>query len=283
MTQFAIYATLMIVAVIALMLPSLWFPRRGQKNSAERKSANLVIYRDQLADLQREREEGLLAEKDFEQASAELQRRLLEDVDGAEGDKGTELGKTSRPTALALILLLPVAALASYALLGTPKAIDPANTAPQKAMTAQDIEGMVAKLAARLQENPDDLNGWVMLGRSYKMMGRYAEAVSAYEKGESLIEKEPELLASYAETLAMATGKGLTGKAKTLIDQALKLDPKHGHSLFLAGAAAIEAGDGKAAIAYWETLLPQVEPGSELDQMLRNGIEQIKGEMAKAK
>lgn len=283
MTQFAIYATLMIVAVIALMLPSLWFPRRAPKDQAERKAANLIVYRDQLADLEREVREGLLAEKDFDQARTELQRRLLEDVEVADADKVSDQTKTSRPTALALILLLPVASLAAYAMLGTPKAIDPMNTAPQKAMTAQDIEGMVAKLAARLQENPDDLNGWVMLGRSYKMMGRYAEAVAAYEKGESLIEKDPELLASYAETLAMASGQGLTGKAKTLIEQALKLDPKHGHSLFLAGAAAIESGDGKAAITYWESLLPQVEPGSELDQMLRNGIEQIKAEMAKAK
>lgn len=276
MTQFAIYATLMIVVVLAILLPSLWFVRRDKGAEADRKAANLQIYREQLADLERERREGLLADADYEQASAELQRRMLEDVAVAEHDAPEAQGRTSRPTALALILLLPVAALASYALLGTPKGLDPANTAPQKAMTAQDIEAMVNKLATRLQENPDDLNGWVMLGRSYKMMGRYAEAVTAFEKGESLIAKDPELLSSYAETLAMATGKGLTGKAKALVDQALKLDPKHGHALFLAGAAAIEAGDAKAAIGYWETLLPQVEPGSELDQMLRGGIEQLK-------
>ena len=74
----------------------------------------------------------------------------------------------------------------------------------------------------------------------------------------------------------MASGKGLSGKARTLIDQALKLDPKHAHSLFLAGAAAMEAGDAKNGIAYWEALLPQVEAGSELDQMLRQGIEEMK-------
>ena len=74
----------------------------------------------------------------------------------------------------------------------------------------------------------------------------------------------------------MANGKGLQGKPVKLIEMALKLDPKHGHSLFLAGAAAMEAGDNKKGIAYWEALLPQVEPGSEIDQMLRGGIEKMK-------
>lgn len=275
MTQFALYAILIIVATAALVLPSLWFGKRRRAVDADRKAANLAIFRDQLAELERERSEGSLAAEDYEQARSELQRRLLDEVDVADGDTAAS-PPTSRPTAIVLLLLLPIAAMGGYALLGNPAALDPVNTAPQKQMTAADIEGMVAKLAAKMQDNPDDMNGWVMLGRSYKMLGRYAEAVDAYAKAEAFIAQDPELLASYAETLAMASGKGLSGKAKTLIDQALKLDPKHAHSLFLAGAAAMEAGDAKNGIAYWEALLPQVEAGSELDQMLRNGIEQMK-------
>jgi cytochrome c-type biogenesis protein CcmH len=74
----------------------------------------------------------------------------------------------------------------------------------------------------------------------------------------------------------MANGSGLKGKPAQLIERALKLDPGNGHALFLAGAAAMEAGNNKKGIAYWEALLPQVEAGSELDQMLRSGIEQMK-------
>ncbi|RKT51308.1 cytochrome c-type biogenesis protein CcmH [Azonexus fungiphilus] len=275
MTQFALYAILIIVATAALVLPSLWFGKRRRAVDADRKAANLAIFRDQLAELERERSEGSLTAEDYEQARSELQRRLLDEVDVADGDTAAS-PPTSRPTAIVLLLLLPIAAMGGYALLGNPAALDPVNTAPQKQMTAADIEGMVAKLAAKMQDNPDDMNGWVMLGRSYKMLGRYAEAVDAYAKAEAFIAQDPELLASYAETLAMASGKGLSGKARTLIDQALKLDPKHAHSLFLAGAAAMEAGDAKNGIAYWEALLPQVEAGSELDQMLRQGIEEMK-------
>ena len=276
MTQFAIYAALVVLAALVLLLPVLWFGKRNKATAADRKEANLAIFRDQLADLEREFKEEVISQEEFEQAHTELKRRLLEEVESDNVDQAGSARPTSRPTAIALILLLPLAALLGYLLLGNPKALDPANTAPQKQMTADDINAMVARLAARMETNPDDMNGWVMLGRSYKMLGRYDDAVAAYGKAETLIDKDPELLASYAETLAMASGQGLTGKAKEQIDKALKLDPKHAHTLFLAGAAAMEAGDAKNAIAYWEALLPQVEPGSELDQMLRAGIEQMK-------
>jgi cytochrome c-type biogenesis protein CcmH len=91
-----------------------------------------------------------------------------------------------------------------------------------------------------------------------------------------MVDKDPDLLASYAETLAMAGDKGLQGKPRQLVEKALKLDPKHPHSLFLAGAAAMEAGENKKGIAYWEALLPEVEPGSEIDLMLRSGITKMK-------
>jgi cytochrome c-type biogenesis protein CcmH len=143
-------------------------------------------------------------------------------------------------------------------------------------MTPEQINDMVAKLAERMQANPDNMQGWLMLARSYKTMGRYEEAAEAYGKAEKVINDDPELLASYAETIAMAAGQGLKGKPAQLIERALKLDPQQPHALFLAGAAAMEAGDNKKGIAYWEALLPQVEPGSEIDQMLRSGIDKMK-------
>lgn len=275
MTQFAVFAVLIVLTALAFVLPGLWFGQRRRAVDADRKAANLAIYRDQLAELEREQAEGSLAAEDFVQAKTELQRRMLEEVD-PQGETAVSTTARSRPTAVFLVFALPLLAVAGYALLGNPAALDPAKTTAQPQMTAADIDAMVEKLAARMQDNPDDMNGWLMLARSYKMLGRYGEAVDAYAKAEPAIEKDPELLASYAETLAMANGKGLTGKAKELIDQALKLNPKHAHTLFLAGAAAMEAGDRKNGIAYWEALLPQVEAGSELDQMLRKGIEEMK-------
>lgn len=277
MTQFAIYATLLIVVVAAFVLPPLWLGLRPNNKKIDRQEANLAIFRDQLADLDREKSDGTLAAADFDQARSELQRRLVEEVP-SEGNAATPLAVQgpSRKTAVAVLLLMPILALLAYGILGNPKALDPAQTASQAQMTPEKINAMVTKLAERMQANPDDMQGWLMLARSYKTMGRYEEAAAAYGKAEKAINDDPELLASYAETLAMAAGKGLTGKPQQLVNRALKLDPNNGHALFLAGAAAMEAGDSKQGIAYWEALLPQVEPGSEIDQMLRSGIDKMK-------
>lgn len=276
MTQFALFATLLVVVVAAFILPPLWFGLRAPKAVADRKTANLAIFRDQLAELEREKAEGSLADGDFEQARRELQRRLLDEIEPAADESAPASYAASRKTAIALLLLLPIVGLTGYSVLGNPGALDPEKTAAPPQVTQEQIEGMVAKLAERLQANPDDPKGWLMLARSYKSMGRYDEAVEAFGKAEAVVNEQPDLLAAYAETIAMAQGKGLKGKPTELVDKALKLDPKHAHSLFLAGAAAMERGDSKKGVAYWEALLPQVEPGSEIEQMLRSGIDKMK-------
>src|SRR5574343_1280472 len=268
MTQFALFAT--------LILPPLWLGLRAPKARADRKTANLAIFRDQLAELEREKAEDSLADADFEQAKRELQRRLLEEVEPAADETGPASHAPTRKTAIAILLLLPILGLLGYGMLGNPRALNPAETVAKPQMTQEQIDDMVNKLAERMKANPDDPKGWLMLARSYKQMGRYAEAVDAFSHAEKVVNEEPDLLAAYAETIAMAEGKGLGGKPSQLIDRALKLDPKHAHSLFLAGAAAMERGDNKQGIVYWEALLPQVEPGSEIDQMLRSGIDKMK-------
>ena len=276
MTQFAIFAALLIVVVAAFILPPLWLGLRAPKPRADRKEANLAIFRDQLAELERENAEGSLATADFEQAKSELQRRLLEEIEPSATDGLAAAHGPSRKTAIAILLLLPILGLLGYGMLGNPKALDPMQTAAPQQMTPEKINEMVASLAAKMQANPDDLQGWLMLARSYKSLGRYDDAVQAFAKAEKAVDENPDLLAAYAETIAMANGKGLQGKPAQLVEKALKIDPKHGHSLFLAGAAAMEAGDNKKGITYWEALLEQVEPGSEIDQMLRSGIDKMK-------
>ncbi|MGE5471951.1 MAG: c-type cytochrome biogenesis protein CcmI [Bacteroidota bacterium] len=277
MNQFAIFATLLIVVVVSLLVMPLWLGQsRRSTGLAERKATNLAIFRDQMAELERENVEGSLATNDFEQAKGELKRRLLEEIEPTDAGAPEGSQAPSRKMALALIVLLPLLSLLGYVTLGNPRALDPVQTVAQAKMTPEQINAMVAKLAARLQANPDDMQGWLMLARSYRTMGRYEEAAQAYAKAEPLVNEDADLLATYAETLAMASGKGLAGKPGELVARALKLDPNSGHALFLAGAAAMEAGRNKEGIAYWEALLPQVEPGSEIDQMLRSGIDKMK-------
>ena len=143
MTQFAIFATLLIVVTAAFVLPPLWLGLRKPKETADRKAANLAIFRDQLAELEREKAAGTLADADFEQTRRELQRRLLEEV----GDDATASlpasHAPSRTLAVVLLLLMPVAAVLGYTLLGNPKALDPAQTVAAPRMTPEQIDAMV--------------------------------------------------------------------------------------------------------------------------------------------
>lgn len=280
MTIFLVFAGLLIVVVAIFLLPPLWLGTRPAAAAAGRKEANLAIFRDQLAELEREKGEGTLAEADFEQARRELQHRLLAELpeDGANSDASH---RPSRGAAVTLLVLVPLLGLGGYGLLGNPRALDPAQTAPRQQVTADQIEGMVAKLAEKLKANPDDMQGWIMLARSYKALGRYADAAEAFGKAEKVVGQDAGLLAEYAEMLAMSGpdgGRSMRGKPRRLLEQALKLDAQNPHALLLAGAAAMEEGDRKQAAAYWERLLPMVEPGSEIEATLRSSIDKLRQE-----
>lgn len=262
MTVFLLLAAVLVAGTVFLFLRPLL--RGGEApTQTDQSAANLAIFRDQLADLERERAEGALTEADFASAQAELQRRLLEEAVPEAAAAEAPVRRPERTTAAVLALCLPVVALGGYVLLGNPLALDPAQTAPRQQVTAQQVEDMVGKLAARLKEQPDDAKGWVMLARSYKVLGRHAEAAEAYGKGMSLVAQQASLLADYAEVLAMAQEGNLQGRPSELIAQALKLDPDEPQALLLAGAAASDRMDFAAAATHWERLLKQLAPDSD--------------------
>ncbi|HRD90614.1 MAG TPA: c-type cytochrome biogenesis protein CcmI, partial [Accumulibacter sp.] len=166
-----------------------------------------------------------------------------------------------RRTALLLLLIIPLAAAAGYALLGNPGALDPLQR--QARIAPEQIDAMIGGLIEKLQKNPDDSKGWVMLARSYKVLERYPEAADAYARAGTLVDQDAGLLADYAEVLSRLHGGSLQGKAGELITRALKIDPNEPQALLLAGAAARERQDFAAAAEYWSRLLPQLEPGSD--------------------
>lgn len=277
MTVFAILAALLVVAVTAhLIYPLLRKPGSAAQSidaAGERREANLAIFRDQLNELERERDEGSLSVADFEQAKREVQRRLLEDVQPEEGaDSKSAARPASRKTALALLVALPITAAIGYALLGNPRALDPTQTQARTPISPEQMEGMVGKLAEKLKQNPDDANGWVMLARSYKALGRFAEAAEAYSHADTVVNKDATLLADYAEVLAQTAQGNLLGKPGELIERALKLDPNEPQALLLAGAAASDRSDFAAAATHWARLLTQIEPGTEEAEALEGAV-----------
>jgi cytochrome c-type biogenesis protein CcmH len=137
----------------------------------------------------------------------------------------------------------------------------PPRAAQNAAMAPEHIE-MIKALSARLEQNPNDGNGWAMLARSYAVLGRYNEALPAYEKAAGLIHNDPVLLVDYADVLATVNGKNLQGKPLELIQRALLIDPTNIKGLNLIGTAAFQAGDYTHAVGYWEKLLKLLPPDS---------------------
>lgn len=278
MTTFLIVAAVVVAASLVLLARPWWW-RRHEMDVHSRRALNTAIYGDQLAEVERDRTSGELSNTDYQEARNELQRRLLEDA--AEAD--AKLAATAHPkrTLFALIVALPLLSAGFYAWLGNPSALNPALTTPEHQVTQQDIEKMVAGLAAKLQQEPGNLKGWVMLARSYKALQRYPEAAKAYEKGYALVETDSQLLADYADTLAATTG-GLAGRAEELVKKALTLDPNNVQALWMLGSAAFRRQDFATAIELWERGVKALPPGSEDAQALTQIIEEARVKMGAA-
>jgi cytochrome c-type biogenesis protein CcmH len=143
-------------------------------------------------------------------------------------------------------------------------------------MTAEKIQGMVVGLAEKLKANPDDAQGWLMLGRSYKMLGRNVEAAEAYGKGEPAMAEDPDMLTDYADLLAMLAGGSLDGKPLALINKALHVDPDHVLALWLAGTASFNRRDYADAAVFWERAVSLLPEGSEDGRMLSESVAEAK-------
>lgn len=281
MSETAIFiaaGALLLVAVLALLLRPMW---RAAPIAAPQRDTNRAVLRDQLAELERERDEGLLSAADFAQAKSELARRLLEEIDSAAPTAAVTppSARRARATAVSLLVVVPLAAIAGYLLLGNPDALDPLRR--QARVSPQQIEAMLVKLETRLKAQPDDAAGWVMLARSYKVLGRYAEAADAYAHGGALVDNDAELLADYAEVLARSSGS-LQGRPGELIARALLLNADTPQALFLAGVAASDAQDYAAVARYWGRLLEQLDPQTQEAQSIAAAVARAREIIASA-
>ena len=259
------------LAALALWLVLRPLLTRRERAGVSRRSANIAIHRDQLRELDADLAAGKIAPADHERARAELESRLLEDADAAQHAAPRRGG---RGAAVLVGLAIPACALAIYFFVGSPGAFD--SRADAHALSAGQIEAMVERLAARLRENPEDAEGWKMLGRSYAVLGRFPEAVDAYTKAAVRAPRDAQLLADFADALAMARGQSLQGEPEKLVLRALEIDPQNLKALALAGTAAFDRKDFKAAAAYWQRMLPLVPPDSEDARTVRENVEEAR-------
>ena len=295
MILFWVISILMLAAALYFVLPPALRAAEAQTTEeTARREANIAVYRDQLSELEDDLRNGIVSEEQYAQDRDDIERRLLEDTATENtASKPIPVSADARKHAYMAGIGLALVAVIFYLRIGNPESITIAatpstattttasQTAPEGERTQAQIEANVATLAQRLQSNPADAQGWTMLARSYNSLGRFGEAAGAYARVTELNPNDADLWAEYAFSVAMASGRKLEGKPMELVDHALKIDPNNAKALELAASGAYEAQNYQKAIDYWQRVLKQVPPGSEVAQAIEARVEDAKSKMGR--
>ena len=255
--MFWIIVTVLIIAGLAFIVyPLLSSRKKGDVLS--RSDANRALYHSKVEELQFDLEKGLLDQEEYEDSVADLQRALLTDVDANEKQE-LRSSKNFGLTAT-VVVLLPVTAILLYQQFST--ADKAALVTPQQAQQAaqvKSLEASISNLEQRLLNQPDNLEGWKMLGQSYFVLQKYEKAISAYSKASELAQHtDPTLMVLMAEASAFANSENFGDYELTLLQSALKINPKHERALWYAGYGAYKNGNFADAAKHWEVLLELV-------------------------
>ena len=267
--------------VLLMVVGPLVRPARAPR---ERSAFDRAVYRDQLAELEREVGRGLVEPDQAATARLELQRRLL----AADARSAAAKPGNRQPLlAAALAVAIALGAGALYLRVGAPglpgepyaaRGPERERVAAEQAEMAQ-IKGMVARLADRLKANPDDLEGWIRLGRSYAVLGERKEAEAAFAEAERLKPNDPEVI--LAEAQAMMVGRAVADPIPdpvvTLLKRVAAIDPAQPVALWYLGLYAAQQSDFAQARANWQKLLKILPAASPEHRTLESALEAIKG------
>jgi cytochrome c-type biogenesis protein CcmH len=265
MASFFIPAFLLLALVMFLLLRPFIFS--GKNEGTSRRQMNAAIYREELDKLAAEQVAGTINAQEYEMSHVEMRQRLFQDTN--EEDDKAVMGSTKK-VVIGVCAFIVLLSSGLYFSLGDVVRI--AQQGDQKPMSQVGVEKMVADFALKMEKDPDNLQGWAMLGRSYRILGRNEDAAKAYGRAGSFINNDPELLAEYADTLVANANGNFSGKPLQLINQALKLDPKNLLALWLSGTASFASGNYKVAVQTWEKLAQQLPPGSEEARAIESSI-----------
>lgn len=284
MTLFWILCAVLLIVALAFVVWPLW-RQSGKNNDVLRDAANLEILRDQASELEADLNNQLLTQEAFEQGRRELQVRLLDEVKTTDAPVAKPRNP-ARALAIVLAIVVPLSSFALYTVIGQPKAMLPQDQLASKDNGEFGVirsETALQELEAKLAKNPENPDGWLVLGRSYAELQRYPDAVRAYKKLVELVPNEAQIWTNYADALAMSNNQSLLGEPTKLIDKALALDPENVTALALGGSAAMERGDYVAAVTHWQKLLSLLPPDYQDIQMIKDGLAQARDFLSKQK
>ena len=277
MIGFWMLAALTLLAAYALFAPAMLGKLR--RSTVDRQKLNLQLHQQRQQELASE-----FTGKELEGLQAELDKDLLGDLAASESADTTPADK-GRFGLLVALIAAPLLGLFIYGQLGRYDLADfraeaQARQPHDKPVGAPEFQEMIDRLAERLKQDPGDIKGWMLLGRSYEQTEQYGKAVEAYAQARKLDPENLDIKAAYAEVLGESQDGDFTGEPAQIAAEILAKDPKHKSGLWLAGAGAAQNGDKPQAIAYLETLRGEFPKGSPDDKHLGKIIDDLKSGQA---
>ena len=269
-----------VLAVLGTVLAPLLRTRIG---AGTRSSYDLRVYRAQLRELEADKARSVLDDAEFEAARLEVQRRMLR-ADAAQQTAGSTLPPAV--AALGIALLVPAGALGLYAWLGQPglpgqplQARVPAPTAPAQTASRPsqaNVEQMIAGLAARLKEDPNDFRGWMLLGRSYVVTKRYDKAIETYRHALTMPEakSDPGVNSALGAALVLKADGVVGAEAKTLFEKALAGNGADVGARYYLAMAQAQAGQMRQAFDAWLAMVKTAPPNAPWIATVRSQLEQ---------
>ena len=269
MILFAALAGMALIVVLCVLIPLL----RPSAPPRPRAEHDVEIYRDQLAEVERDRARGLVSESQLDASRTEIGRRLLAaDAARRETTESREAPHARAILAAVLAAVLPLAAGGLYVSQGTPPGPEPEAAGARPAEHDADVTTLVERLAERMKERPDDARGWRLLGRSLASLERFPEAARAYGRAAELLPADADLKSLQGEALAAANRGTVTPEAERLFAAALRIDPGEPRSHFYLGLAALQSGDRDGALTRWRALEAASPEDADWLPMLRRRI-----------
>ncbi len=269
MTLFLILAALMVLAAIVLLYFGTAPVNAGE---TDQNRSNLQIFRQRLTELETEKSQGMIDQKTVDALKVESAKTLFSDWSEKQSAVVAKASKT--PFISVLALLIPLVAVLLYNQLGRYELVDYVESKPQPVVSSGDDMALIAKLAERLENDPNRLEGWLLLGQSYRSVGRYDEALAAYQKGRAHFPESLPLLVSEVEIRLYVSNGRTDDSLSLLIEKGLLAEPKNARLLLYQGLVLFQQGEGERAVAQWQALIDGVDPESKLYAQLRAVIEQ---------
>jgi cytochrome c-type biogenesis protein CcmH len=271
--MWVLFAILTAAAMFAVLWP-LSRPARIVADTAH----DAEVYRDQLAEIERDLARGLIGQAEADAARVEVSRRLLAAAAAPAAPVAGGATGRRRIAALTALLVVPGIAFGLYSRLGSPALPDmPLAERLDSRQTAPPIDAMVAQVERHLAQNPQDGRGWEVLAPIYLQSGRVADAVKARTSALRLLGETADRQADLGEALVANAQGVVTAEAKAAFNRAATLEADHPKARFFIGLAAEQDGDKARAIAIWNDMIAKAQPGASYVEFLRAAVTRLEG------